>query len=110
MSSTTIQIRNDVDVVVRGLKDRRTKEFLNAATGTWELRTAKVGSGAQVSSGVMGYVSDSNGEYAGGIDNALTLTEGTTYWLHVELDEGGVVFDAEIPVVAVRRIGVRPNG
>jgi hypothetical protein len=108
--SGQIQIRNDADFRIRGFKDKRTGSYLNAATGTWELRTAKYNGGSQVSTGSMAYVSSSNGEYVGGIDNAISLTEGTTYWLHVTLAEGGVVGDWEIPVVAARRTGLNPIG
>lgn len=98
-------VRNDTDIVIAGFQDRRASPttYLNAATGTWEIRTAKFPNGSQVATGSMEYVTGSNGEYVGGIDDAVSLTEGTTYWIHVTLDEGGVHGDWEDSFEAVLR-------
>lgn len=113
--SGQILIRNDNDFRVRGFRDTRitplTDSYLNAATtATWELRTAKSPGGSQVSSGTLSYVTGSNGEYVGGIDDAVSLTEGTEYWLHIVLAQGGVQGDWEVPLTAARRIGNSPAG
>ena len=110
-----IFIRNDNDFRIRGFRDSRTtplsSSYLNAATtATWELRTAKSPGGSQVSSGTMVYVTASNGEYVGGIDDAISLTEGTEYWLHIILVQGGVKGDWEVPLTACRRTGNNPGG
>lgn len=108
--SLEIQVRNDTDVVLRGFRDRRAASgvYLNAATGTWEIRTAKSPGGTQVATGDLEYVTGSNGEYVGGIDDAVSLTEGITYWLHVVIAEGGVQADVERPFTATRRLGTSP--
>lgn len=110
--STPIFIRNDNDFRVKGFRDTRTGDYLNAATtATWELNPAKKAtSPTAVSSGSMTYVAGSNGEYVGGIDDAVVLTEGTTYWLNVVLVQDGIRLDIEIPVVAQLRSGSTPRG
>lgn len=104
-------IRNDCDFRVRGFRDSRAARgtYLNAATtATWEVRTAASPGGSQVSSGTLTYVTASNGEYVGGMDDSVSLTAGTEYWVHIILVEGGVRFDYEDSFVAVGRKGKTP--
>lgn len=107
----TILIRNDHDFRIKGFRDTRAAAgtYLNAATtATWAITTAKNGGGTAVSNGTMEYVTDSNGEYVGGVDDAVSLTEGTEYWLQIILIQGGVRGDWNIPFTAVRRTGKTP--
>ena len=104
--SGTIYIRNDTDIRIQGFRDSRAAAgvYLNAADiHTWELRTSPDGGGSLVSSGNMAYVTGSNGEYVGGLDDSIVLTVGTTYWVHVILVELGVRGDWEDSFVARRR-------
>lgn len=107
-------IRNDNDFRVKGFRDSRAASgvYLNAAsTATWELNPAKKAtSPVAISSGTLTYVTGSNGEYVGGIDDAVVLVEGTEYWLNIVLVEGGVRLDIEEPFTAVRRTGKSPGG
>lgn len=114
MSAGQLLINNDNDFRVRGFRDTRTtpisSSYLNAATtATWELRTAADGGGTQTSSGTMTYVTGSNGEYIGGIDDAVSLVAGTTYWLTVILVQGGVKFYINEDFVGARRTGKTPT-
>ena len=109
-----LPIRNDIDFHIYGFRDSRAASgsYLNAATTkTWEIRSNTVAnSGAIVTSGTLEYVTGSNGEYVGGPDDAAALVEGTTYWGHIVLDQGGVHLDIEWPIPGARRLGTSPNG
>lgn len=110
--SGILLIRNDNDFRIRGFRDSRAASgvYLNAATtATWELNPAKKATApVAVASGTMTYVTGSNGEYVGGIDDSVVLVEGTEYWLNVVLAEGGVRLDCEEPLTAQRRTGRSP--
>ena len=104
--SDELLVGNDNSIRVRGLKNTDTGSYMNACTtATWELRTAADGGGTQVSSGSMAYVAASNGEWLGGIDDAVSLTVGTEYWLTVVLVESGARYYVNRPFTAVRRRG-----
>lgn len=103
-------VGNDNSIRVRGVKNNDTGSYMNACTTkTWALHTAADGGGSLVSSGTFDYVASSNGEYLSGIDDAVAIVAGTTYYLSVTLVESGVKFYINIPVVAVRRTGRTPN-
>lgn len=114
VATAQILVGNDYDWRIKGYRDSRITpiedSYLNAATtATWELRTAADGGGSQVSNGSMTYVTGSNGEYVGGIDDAVVLTPGTTYWLTIILVQGGVKLYINRPIEAVRRTGNTPT-
>lgn len=109
-----ILVGNDFDFIIRGFRDTRITpiedSFLNAATtATWELRTAADGGGTQASSGSMTYVTGSNGDYIGGLDDAVSLTVGNVYWLTVILVQGGLKGYWNMSYVAARRTGKTPT-
>lgn len=106
--SGTILVGNDFDWWIKGFFNNRTKQFMNTATGTWTLRTAPDGGGTLVSNGSMDYVAGSNGDYVGGIDDAIALTVGTTYYLTIILAQDGVKGDWRESFVAQRRTGKTP--
>lgn len=104
-------LRNDNSFTISGFKNALTNAYLNEASiATWELRTAKTGGGSQVGSGTMSYVDDSNGDYVGTQDAAVSMTEGETYWLHIILSQDGIRGDWEVPVIAQLRNGRSPTG
>lgn len=114
-ASGVLLLRNSNRVKIKGFRDPDADEgeYLNAATTrTWEVRTAKSPGGSAVASGNLTYVTGSNGVYSAVITPAAiaALVEGTDYWLHLVLEEGGVQGDWEIPVTAQRRLGTRPTG
>lgn len=110
--SGKLLIRNDCDFQVKGFRDSRAAAgtYLNAATtATWELNPAKKATAPiATSSGTLTYVASSNGDYVGGIDDAVVLVEGTEYWLNVVLVQGGVRLDIEEAFTAARRTGRTP--
>lgn len=67
-------------------------DYINDATITWVIRAAASdgsydAAGALVSNGggTMDYVTDSNGDYYGTIEDNASLTNGSTYWVVVSM-------------------------
>lgn len=101
-----------MDFRIRGFK-AADGTYLNAATTrTWQVRTERTPGGTVIANGDLTYITGSNGEYVATATPAEMedLEEGTEYWLHVVLAEGGVQGDWEVPVTAQRRLGTRPTG
>lgn len=104
--SDVLIIGADNDVVCRGLRNRRTGAYLNAATVTWKL-TSSIG-GSAIASGVCSYAASSNGNYDGVIDAADTagLTNNSTYYVEITIIEGGVK-DFRVQTKTAKYRGVR---
>ncbi len=66
--------------------------YVNAGTGSWDLRTADDPAlGTSVASGTLTYVTASNGRWQGTMDKdapSPALVEGTTYYLFLTLNDG----------------------
>jgi hypothetical protein len=65
-----------------GLYDESTESFVNDATVTFALKNS-AGSTVSGSTGTCTYVSGSNGCYEGVLEDSVSLTENSTYYLEV---------------------------
>lgn len=85
-----VYINNDNRIVLEGVYNESSGSYENAATVTMILYDA---TGAQVSGqswpASLSYVSASNGNYEGTLDNLLSLTDGADYDLVVTATASG---------------------
>lgn len=104
--SDTIIIGADNDVVLRGIQNRQSGAYLNAATVTWELRSTPTGSA--IASGTANYEAASNGNYNGVIDasDTVNLTNNARYYVAITIEEGGVK-DFRLQTKTAKYRGVR---
>lgn len=84
----TLYIDSDNLVEVTGLKDASSGDYINTADVAWSLKRHP--SGTEVASGSMDYVTGTDGNYRGTIENTATLMEGQRYWLDVTVSGSGV--------------------
>lgn len=102
----SLYIRNDGTVWLRGLKNPKTDAYINTATPTWELRSAKYPDGTVVASGNATYLTGSDGDYEINIDDATDIVAGTKYVIRVIAVVAGVgTLDVEDFIVARGRTG-----
>lgn len=83
-----------------GLFDNSSKTFINGATVTYALKNS-AGSTVAGGTGTCSYIEGSQGCYEGFLDDSLSLTENSTYYLEVTATStGGTVGFRRIPYVA----------
>lgn len=86
----TLLIGNDHIVELAGLHDEISGSYLNAATVTARLKTV---AGVEVAGEswpiTLTYVTGSNGNYRGTIEDAVVLESGKSYMLEITADGGG---------------------
>lgn len=95
LKNDSIFVGADNSIWYRGLKaDDAPTTYINSATITFSLYTSEANAIAETSavSGAsaisMPYVSGSNGDYRGILDDAVVLTNGSVYYLVVKVDAG----------------------
>ncbi len=78
----------DRRIPMSGLYDNNLEQFVNDATVTFVLKDS---AGASVSgaSGTMSYVTGSKGVYEGVLEDGVSLTENSTYYLEVTATASG---------------------
>lgn len=78
------------DMTVSWVGAKTVSGYLNSATVTWSLRAASAPT-TELDTGSLSYQSGTNGTYLGTIEAATTstLTEGTNYFLDLELTQSG---------------------
>lgn len=78
-----LSIGSDNDVVLYGLRDGRTGEYVNDATVTFSLLTTAGSVFGSVSDVTMSYASSSNGRYVGVIPDTVAMVDGTQYIVEI---------------------------
>jgi len=90
MSIPTLYISEDNRFRITGLKDVEEDEYVNNATGTWEVQT-RTGGSIEGASGDMTYLTGTNGNYVGYMDSAVAalLTEVGRYRVIISMTSDG---------------------
>jgi len=84
-----IYINNDNLLSVENLKNAATDVYINDATVTATLKNSAGGNVTGQSWPLtLAFVSSSNGDYKGILEDGLTLTEGTTYTALINVNAG----------------------
>lgn len=73
----------DPDTLKDGLYDRVSGAFINDATMTFTLKNSAGSAVSGASAVSMTYVSGTNGVYEGVLEDGVSLTDGSTYYLEV---------------------------
>ena len=102
--TAALYVANDNYLEVDALSNGATEAYENSATVTATLKTA---SGTNVSGQAwpltLSYVADSSGTYRGILDDALSITAGTTYVAHIEATASGLTAHWELSLQAQTR-------
>tara|TARA_R110002167_G_scaffold85605_1_gene232073 strand:+ start:1104 stop:1421 length:318 start_codon:yes stop_codon:yes gene_type:complete len=86
---SNLYINNDNLLSVENLKNAATDVFINDATVTAILKNSAGGNVTGQSWPLtLAFVSSSNGDYKGTLEDGLVLTEGTTYTAEINADAG----------------------
>lgn len=105
MAVDVIYLANDNLLELQGLQNAATAAYVNNATVT---ATVVDKNGANVAGQswpvTLSYVSASNGNYRGTLEDALALTEGEDYTARVAISGAGLTAFFEHPLRALRRI------
>jgi hypothetical protein len=83
ISEDNVVFWGDPDTFLEGLYDRVTKSYVNDATLTFTLKNSAGSAVSGASAVSMTYVSGTNGCYQGVLEDGVSLTEGSTYYLEI---------------------------
>lgn len=86
MSTPVLLLGNDQTITVTGLQDQVSGAYLNASTVTATIDTL---AGTELASITLQYVTDSNGDYQGVIEDDVAITSGTRYVVDVTATSAG---------------------
>lgn len=103
MAANLLFINSDMDLQYGGARPARNPTvYLNAGTCTYAVKTTAE---VAVGTGTLPYVADSDGDYYGVIDAAITalLTNGSPYYVDITFVEGTYNDSRRIRAVAMYR-------
>jgi hypothetical protein len=82
-------IGNDQTLLVEGLQDEITGDYINNATVTATIKDKRdVAVAGQSWPATLAYVDDSNGNYRGNLEDGLELVQGRVYWVEITANAG----------------------
>jgi hypothetical protein len=101
--------RNDNNFWLLGLTDEKLGTFVNNASVSWEIRTAKYPDGAAILSGSGSHVTSSDGDYVCDVPASDLLIPGTKYVRRLIATSAAGGYDAQDYFVAAGRTGRTPT-
>jgi len=113
LKNDAIYVGADNAVWLRGLKADNDDDFIASATVTFSLYASQATAISETSpvsaasAFAMRYENGSNGDYRGILDDAVSLTVGSEYWLVVKVDAGGGAKDKRAIPYTARLRGIR---